>query len=105
MFSDLFAFVSDFEGIWFVLRRNNQWVKERLVAQSYASDTSSVTGEVSLRDSYMNSILPSARNLPVNPMAPYAADIMMQAFTTASSINVVDTNCGACSIDSCIVWK
>lgn len=93
VFSDLFAFVSDFEGIWFVLRRNNQWVKERLVAQSYASDTSSVTGEVSLRDSYMNSILPSARNLPVNPMAPYAADIMMQAFTTASSINVVDTNC------------
>jgi len=93
LFDDLFAFVSDFDGIWYVTHPGNEWVKQQLIAQSYASETASVRGEVSLRDSYINSILPSARTLPVNPMKEYATDVLLNVFTTASSINVVDTNC------------
>lgn len=90
IFSDLFAFVSDFDGIWLVERDNGEWVKRSQLAMSYASETRTAFGEPSLRDSYLNSILPSAREISVNPMTPYATDRLMKAFVTASAINVVD---------------
>lgn len=95
IFTDLFAFVSDFDGIWLVTRKNDStgWRKNTQLAMSYASETKTIDGEPSLRDSYLNSILPSARELMVNPMAPYSADIKMKALVTASSINVIDSKC------------
>ena len=93
VFSDLYAFVSDFDGIWLATHKNNEWIKNTQLAASYKSDVISSSGEVSLRDSYMNSILPSARELTVAKMDPYAGSMNMRAFVTASSINVVDENC------------
>lgn len=93
VFTDLYAFVSDFDGIWLATRKNNQWIKNTQLAATYKSEVNSSSGEVSLRDSYMNSILPSARVLPVAPMSEYQASIGLNAFVTASSINVVDTKC------------
>lgn len=94
IFSDLFAFVSDFDGIWLVTRDGDRWKKNTQLAMSYNSETRSGVGNPSLRDSYLNSILPSARELPISLMKAYAPDVnTLKAFVTASSINVVDTNC------------
>lgn len=92
VFEDLYAFVRDNKGIWMCTYNTStkQWNKVELVAQANYSETLRTQGEVSVKDSYIHSIIPSIHVLPVNPFDDKKADVDLKVYQTASSINVID---------------
>ena len=94
VFSDLYAFARDAHGIWLMTydTTNKKWTKVEQIAQTNYSDTKKEDGSVSLKDSYINSIIPSIRSFTVHPFDDKEADVSLDAFQTPSSINVIDDN-------------
>lgn len=90
----LHAFVREESGIWLYEYRTetNEWVQNALFAESNVSDTTSTEGTVSTRDSYINSIIPSIRSLPVSVAGDMTPDTTVMAFVTPSFVNVIDKN-------------
>lgn len=98
----LFAFVKDQRGIWLyryengstLVRDKGSWKSVQLVSESNSTyTTGSSNGVVSTCDSYINSILPSVRELPIAQLEENKEDTTIQVMQTASFINVIDTRC------------
>lgn len=98
----LYAFVKERDGIWLYEydTDQNQWKQNTCVATSNASDTISKNGSVSVRDSYLNSILPSVRKFTVSKLTPRQNEVTIDTFATASSLNVIDQNASPVKISN-----
>lgn len=89
----LYAFVKTNDGIWLYEYKvqAEAWRKNTRVAQTNESDTIAQNGSVSVRDSYIASILPSMREIPVAIKFPRQGHLqLLKTFSTASSINIID---------------
>ncbi len=88
----LCAFVREADGIWLyqyiVTSTNSHWEKQSLFATANDSTTISKDGNVSEKHAYINAILPSIREFTVSEAV--SNDVNITAFTTATSINVID---------------
>lgn len=92
IFSDIYAFVRDIDGIWLAEYNGTTWVKGTTQPIATASDsdvTINGTG-VSYKDAYMKSIIPTTHTFTVSPEEKYGLDTQLIALQTASSINVID---------------
>lgn len=89
---NLYAFVRTVDGIWLYTYNttSRRWVKTTQVVQSNESDTIAQNGSVSVRDSYIASILPSFHPVEVSTYWNSYAQQTLSAFSTATSINIVD---------------
>lgn len=90
--NELYAFVRDIKGIYFYYRSQGKWTtsEEMLVAEANTSVASEYHGDVTLHDSYINSIIPSYHVMQVAQLANERGTCMLGAFVTPSMINVVD---------------
>lgn len=93
IFDDLYAFAEDVNGIWFCAYNvtESKWKQIKLVAEKSVSETTSSKGNVSTRDAYINSILPSLRSITVG-LLENMGEIPVYAYKTAAAINVIDPN-------------
>lgn len=89
IYPDLFALCRTSNGLWMYNydTTENEWNKTVCLAQYEETTPSSI----SLKDSYINSILPNVNELPVSTSVPNAPDTSLKVISTASFVNVVDT--------------
>lgn len=92
IFPDIYALVSTKSGVWLCERINDNWVQSIKIAEADDSNSLIAEGSLSTKDSYLNSILPSYRVLPVSPEKAYAQAIRLNVFQSASALNIVDEN-------------
>ena len=99
--SGLFAFVKEKDGIWlynYIINQESKefpktgsWVKDIMVSET--EQTSSVSKNekgVSLTESYINSIIPSLRDVPVNLYQDKSEPTTLHTLSTPSFVNIID---------------
>lgn len=100
IYPDLFALVIEGDGLWLYTYKITPtspetpklgfWVKVSKISDAESSSLSIDEG-LSTTDSYINSIIPTTRELPVARNAAGQSLTTLEALTTASCINIVDT--------------
>ena len=94
----LYAFVKTYTGIW-LYSYNNQtfrWNENTLIAEANVSDPATPEGNVSVREAYINSVIPSIRALPValksDVLGQSAIQDTLRVLQTPTFINVIDND-------------
>jgi hypothetical protein len=100
IFDNLYAFVKENDGLWlynYIINdsstaspKNGTWTKNVLVSQFEQSTTYQTNGGVATSEAYMNSIIPSLKNVPVSQGTDNLDPVTLTTLSTASFINVVD---------------
>ena len=88
VYTDLFALCKNSQGLWLYVYSTEEedWVKSICVSEYEVTRQ----GEVSTKDSYINSILPNVNMLPVSIKKPDEPETTLTVISSASYINVVD---------------
>ena len=89
----LYAFVKHANGIWFYeydVIHNLGWKPLQQISEINASDVSSETG-VSIHDAYLNTLMPSVRELSVQQYEAERPETKLKVLQTGSCINIIDT--------------
>lgn len=100
-FPDLFALVRTGDGLYAYKYKINEssisvpkpgtWVKDIKLSE-YESDTTSIAdGGLSTRNSYLNSIIPTVRMLPIANWNEGEEELSIKVTQTASMLNIIDT--------------
>lgn len=101
IFDDLFALVKERDGLWLYkyvkdkdsdsIPKTGQWVKDFMVSEFEKTDTNiqENTG-VATSESYINSIIPSIRILPIVQYDNGLNPVSLKAFVTSSFVNIID---------------
>jgi hypothetical protein len=99
-FTDLFAFVRENEGAYVyeyhidntsrTTPKSGKWVKTLKISEYEITAYTKENGGVSTHESFINSILPSIRELPVTMKAPGLPQKNLTVSQTASFLNVID---------------
>lgn len=96
VFDDLFALVKLVDGLWLYKYFTNgtgefgSWEKQTMISEAESSSIITSLGGLSNTESYMTSIIPIVRSLPTYEITTKTPTSIM-AFTTPSSVNVIDT--------------
>lgn len=88
IFPDLFALVRTPDGLWMYQYDVTESSWNKTVCITEYEKTSE--GEVSTKDSYINSILPNVNAIPIGPWESDQPETSINVISTASYINVVD---------------
>lgn len=99
-FTDLFAFVREHEGAYVyeyhidntsrTTPKKGTWEKTLKISEYEITSYMKKNGGVSTHESFINSILPSIRELPVTMKAPALPQSNLTVSQTASFLNVID---------------
>lgn len=99
IFDGLYAFVKENDGLWLYVYDINEasslspkegvWVKKLCVSE-YENSSTSLTGGLSTPDAFINSIIPSFKNISVNKLKANDDPVNLLAITTSSFINILD---------------
>lgn len=102
LFEDLFALVKDASGLWlyrFIVHHDESsptpgltgyWAQDILLSEA---DESSVTADgVSVSESYINSIIPTVRTLPISLQENKRNQSTLNVYQTATFVNIVDND-------------
>ena len=102
VFDDLFAFVREPSGLYvyqYQVNKNSssspkagKWVKGQCISEYEITSIDKKNGGVSTSEAYINSILPSVRDLPISLHNNNEDPTTIVALQTASFINVIDKN-------------
>lgn len=89
----LYAFVKHATGIWFYeydVIHNLGWQPLQQISEINASDVSSPTG-VSIHDAYINTLMPSVRELGVQQYEAERPETKLKVLQSGSCVNIIDT--------------
>ena len=102
VFDDLFAFVREQTGLYVYQYNINKdsssfpkpgkWVKGQCISEYEITSIDKDTGGVSTQESYINSILPSVRDLPISLNNNNEDPTTIVTLQTSSFINIIDKN-------------
>ena len=100
IYTDLFALCCDEEGLWLYAYNINPqstnepklgfWEKVIKISEYEDSEINTSKGNISLSESYINSVLPTNHEIPISKHEHYQEQVNVNAMTTASFINIVD---------------
>lgn len=100
IFDDLFALVREKTGLYVYQYeidkksssspKMGKWVRRQRISEYEVTSTKKSMGGVSTQESYINSILPSIRDLPVTLHADNEDPTVLITLQTASFINIID---------------
>lgn len=89
----LYAFVKHATGIWFYeydVTHNLGWKPLQQISEINASDVSSPSG-VSIHDAYLNTLMPSVRELGVQQYEAERPETKLKVLQSGSCVNIIDT--------------
>lgn len=99
-FNDLFALVRERDGLYvysYIINSTStstpkpgKWTKGMLLSEYELTSTKKSTGGVATQESYINSILPSVRDLPISMKSNGVDPTTIVTLQTASFINIID---------------
>lgn len=93
VFDDLYAFVSDADGLWLyqydISSNPGKWVRTVKISE-YDTERPYADGGITLRDSYINSIVPSYRSLPITQQIDAVENVTVETMATPTFINIID---------------
>lgn len=100
IFDDLFALVKERTGLYVYqykidtksidVPKRGKWVKGQCISEYETTSIQKANGGVSTQESYINSIIPSVRNLPITVAANNEETTTINVLQTSSFINVID---------------
>lgn len=100
IYDDLFAFVRERTGLYVYqyeinkqsedFPKTGRWVKRQCISEFEVTSTVKKQGGVSTQESYINSIIPSVRDLPITLNEDNADITSIVTLQTASFINIID---------------
>lgn len=88
VYDDLYAYVVTNNGLYIASYQNNAWTPVSRLCDYMVSDPSD---NISYKDAYVNTIVPSVRDLPVTKAENNQPATSLQVLATSNFINVVDT--------------
>lgn len=88
----LYAFVRDIHGIWLYQYNNvtRHWDQSTLIAEANVSDPVDPSEGISVKAAYINSVIPSIRELPVSLHDNNHLQQTIRVLQTSTFINVID---------------
>lgn len=94
VFDDLYAFVTEADGLWlyqYAVESSSQgkWVRTVKISE-YDTAVPNANGGITLRDSYINSIVPSYRSLPITQQLDSTDPVTIETMATPTFINIID---------------
>ena len=102
IFDDLFALVKTSNGIWiysYIIENNTtdtivqgEWKKQVMISESEASTSVKSNGGLSVTESYINSIIPSLKTLPISYQENNQPFTTIETFATPNFVNIIDEN-------------
>lgn len=100
VYPDLVALVKEYDGLWLYSYKIDQnsnkfpktgiWEKIHMISENEQSSTIKSNNGLSTSESYMNSIIPTLRDLPVNLMDNNTKPTTISVISTPSMINIID---------------
>lgn len=90
VFDDLFAFVREQNGLFIYQYQGNKWIKGQCISEYEISSTNKKNGGISTSESYINSIIPSVRTLPISLYNNNSDPSSIITLQTASFVNIID---------------
>lgn len=101
IFNDIFALVNKRDGLYLYTYtitdesstpKTGKWEEHQLISQYEYTDINKINGGVSTQESFINSIIPSIRIMPINYKNNNEEPTTITALQTASFVNIVDKN-------------
>lgn len=89
VYDDLYAYVVTNNGLYIASYQDNAWRAVSKLCDYMVSDPS---GDISYKDAYVNTIVPSVRDLPVAKAGTRQQMTSLQVLATSNFVNVVDTS-------------
>lgn len=110
LYEDLFALVSENNGIWlysYIINpysskhpKHGEWTKIIKISDYEESNYAMSEGNVSTTESFMNSIIPSLKTLPIAKTKDGEAPTSISAVVTPSFVNIIDKTKTPISVDN-----
>lgn len=110
IFSDLFALVTDSDGLWLYsyniesesenVPKLGFWTLACKISDYDSSNIKIADGHVSLTDAYINAVLPTVHELPIGLNTKNKGSSFIQTCVTSNCVNIIDKQHTPISIDT-----
>ena len=89
VYDDLYAYLVTNNGLYIASYSNGNWIPTSRICDYQESDPS---GFISYKDAYINTIIPSVRELPIQPAENAQRVTTIQVLATSNFVNIIDSS-------------